>query len=71
MLKIYFGDMPKAIYNTEIYFKNQYKDRWLLDPLVTEMIKDVDSSTVMSGKAILSQGKVFIIFRIALKKYMR
>ena len=22
MLNIYFGDMPSAIYNTEIYFKN-------------------------------------------------
>jgi len=22
MLKIFFGDMPEAIYNTEVYFKN-------------------------------------------------
>ena len=22
MLNIYFGDMPEAIYNTEVYFKN-------------------------------------------------
>ena len=52
MLNIYFGDMQKVIYNTEIYFKNQYKDKWLLDPLAAEMIRDVDSSTVISGKAI-------------------
>ena len=24
MLNIYFGDMPEAIYNTEVYFKNTY-----------------------------------------------
>ena len=52
MLKIYFGDMPKAIYNTEIYFKNKYKDSWLLDPIAQKMIKGVDQSTVISGKAI-------------------
>ena len=29
MLNIYFGDMPSAIYNTEIYFKNTYEDSWM------------------------------------------
>lgn len=52
MLKIFLGDMPKAIYNTEIYFKNKYKERWLLDPLTQEMIKSVDKSTVLGGKVI-------------------
>ena len=52
MLKIYFGDMSKAIYNTEVYFKNQYKDKWLCDPLVAEMIADIDDSKVVSGKTI-------------------
>lgn len=54
MLKIFFGDMPKAIYNTEVYFKNKYKDSWLLEPLTQEMIKSVDKSLVLSGKAIES-----------------
>ena len=52
MLKIFLGDMPKAIYNTEIYFKNKYKERWLLDPLAQEMIKSIDKSTVINGKMI-------------------
>lgn len=52
MLKIYFGDMPKAIYNTEVFFKNQYQDKWLLDPMTQDMIKSIDSSSVASGKAI-------------------
>ena len=52
MLKIFCGDMPKAIYNTAIYFKNKYKERWLLDPLAQEMIKSIDKSTVINGKMI-------------------
>ena len=52
MLKIFFGDMPKAIYNTEIYFKNTYKEKWLLDPLTQEMIKSIDHSVVVGERVI-------------------
>lgn len=52
MLKIFLGDMPKAIYNTEIYFKNKYKESWLLEPLIQEMIKSIDGSVVVNGKVI-------------------
>lgn len=52
MLKIFFGDMPDAIYNTAIYFKNRYKKEWITDPMTVEMIKDVDSSIVLSNGAI-------------------
>ena len=52
MLKIFCGDMPKAIYNTAIYFNNKYKEHWLLDPLAQEMIKSIDKSTVLDGKMI-------------------
>lgn len=52
MLKIYFGDMEKAIYNTEIYFKNDYDPEWLDDPVVRKMILDVDNSVVLSSGAI-------------------
>ena len=31
MLNIYFGDMPEAIYNTSVYFKNVYEDDWITD----------------------------------------
>ena len=41
MLSIIFGDMPEAIYNTDVYFQNQYKDSWLMKPLSKEMIRDV------------------------------
>ena len=52
MLRIYFGDMEKAIYNTEIYFKNDYDPEWLDDPVVKKMILDVDNSVVLSSRAI-------------------
>ena len=54
MLSIYYGDMQEAIYNTSIYFKNTFRNEWLEDPLVIEMIKDVDNSEVLGNGAIKS-----------------
>lgn len=47
MLNVYLGNMPKAIYNTAVFFKNDYEDSWIQDPLVRQMIKDIDKSTVL------------------------
>ena len=52
MLRIYFGDMPKAIYNTEVYFKNTYRPQWLESSVAKEMIHDIDGSEVLSGNVI-------------------
>lgn len=52
MLSIYFGDMPQAIYNTAVYFKNTYEDDWITDELSREMIKDIDHSTVIAPRII-------------------
>ena len=52
MLNIYFGDMPQAIYNTAVYFKNTYEDDWITDELSREMIKDIDRSTVIAPRII-------------------
>ncbi|MDE5582376.1 MAG: DUF4869 domain-containing protein [Ruminococcus sp.] len=54
MLSIFFGDMPEAIYNTSVYFKNQYKEKWITDELSVEMIKSVDRSEVLDANAIKS-----------------
>lgn len=54
MLNIYFGDMPEAIYNTSVYFKNTYKDKWITSPMACEIIKDVDKSDVKSASIIES-----------------
>lgn len=52
MLSIFYGDMPDAIYNPVIYFKNRYTDEWITDDLSREMIKDVDRSVVIGPRVI-------------------
>ena len=54
MLNIYFGDMSEAIYNTNVYFNNTYKDQWITSELGIQMIKDVDNSDVISASLIES-----------------
>lgn len=54
MLNVFFGDMPGAIFNTAVYFKNTYRDSWITNPLSVQMIKDVDKSDVVSESVIES-----------------
>lgn len=54
MLSIYFGEMPEAIYNTNVYFNNTYKDSWITNPLTKDMIKAVDNSDVIDERTIMS-----------------
>ncbi|MCD8068940.1 MAG: DUF4869 domain-containing protein [Lachnospiraceae bacterium] len=52
MLSIYYGDMPEAVYNPAIYFKNTYTDDWITDELSRAMIQDVDKSIVLGPRVI-------------------
>ncbi|MDO5552097.1 MAG: DUF4869 domain-containing protein [Lachnospiraceae bacterium] len=52
MVSVYYGDMPEAIYNTVVYFKNTYDGSWITDELSREMIKDVDKSEVLGPRII-------------------
>ncbi len=54
MLHIFFGDMPEAIYNTEVYFKNMYDEDWFMDDFAKKIIKKVDKSEVIDVSAIKS-----------------
>lgn len=60
MLNIYYGNMPEAIFNTSVYFKNAYEDTWITDPVVREMILDIDKSVVLDSAVIDSpvMGKI-------------
>jgi hypothetical protein len=60
MLKIFFGNMPEAVFNTSVYFKNAYEDSWITDSIAREMIHDIDSSTVLDSAVIDSpvMGKI-------------
>ena len=52
MLNVFLGTMPEAVYNTAIFFKNDYEDEWITDPLVKEMIRDVDKSEALYSGVI-------------------
>lgn len=54
MLSIIFGKISDVVYNTSLYFKNQYCEEWLEDKFVQNMILDIDSSRVLSSHAIES-----------------
>jgi hypothetical protein len=54
MLSVYYGDMPEAIYNPVVFFKNTYEDDWITDDLSREMILDVDRSRVVGPHVIES-----------------
>ena len=55
MLKIFYGDMKEAIYNTAAYFKYDYEDEWITEPFVKDMIKDVDQSIVLENDSVISE----------------
>ena len=52
MLKIQYGNMPQAIYNTSVYFNNTYLDNWITNPLAKKIIKDIEKGEVLSPQAI-------------------
>ncbi len=54
MLRVWFGDRENAIYNTSVYFKNTYKDEWLVDDFARAAIKDIDKSEVIDANSIKS-----------------
>ncbi len=54
MLHIKFGKIKDVVYNTSLFFKNQYDVKWLEDEEVQKMIADIDKSKVLSSHAIES-----------------
>ena len=54
MLKIYYGEMDIPVAYGPSWFKYGYNPEWFEDPLVREMILDVDKSVCRSGLVIES-----------------
>ena len=54
MLKIYFGDLEEAIYDTSNYFDVVYEDNWITTDFAKSVIKDIDSSEVLGTQCIQS-----------------
>ncbi len=53
MLSIYFGEKENTYYGP-LWFTNSYDREWFDDPLVAEMIRDVDKSSYEGGELIVS-----------------
>ena len=55
MLKIWYrsGNI-EVLNNAQLYFRNVKRQQWFEDPLVQEMIKDVDKSEVIGPNLIIS-----------------
>lgn len=59
MLRVWFGDRPGVIYDTSVYFRNQYEDSWITDDFAKAVIKDIDRSEVLNAHTIQSPVLVY------------
>lgn len=60
MLRIYFGSLPDEIYNTEMFYENQYDRNWVIDDFASEVIREIDDSQVVAPDMI--QNDIFGTF---------
>lgn len=54
MLKVLFRKTPEVLIQTDGYFDLNYEDEWLNDPLVKEMVLDVDKSEILGPHCVQS-----------------
>ncbi len=52
MLKIHFGSHQDEIYNTDVYYQNQYDKEWIMSPFAQKIIADIDDSKVIAPDLI-------------------
>ena len=55
MLRVYYGPMEGAVYNTDAYFRNAFQEGWLDDELSRRMVRSVDRAVVESGRLVVSR----------------
>ena len=55
MLKIHFGSLPNEIYNTEMYYENQYDKNWVMDDFARRVIREIDDSEVTAPDLISNE----------------
>lgn len=60
MLNIYFGSKKNEIYNTDMYYKNQYDKNWVTDSFAKQVIKEIDNSIVIGPDEI--KNDIFGVF---------
>jgi len=60
VLKVYFGTCDDEIYNTEMFYENQYDRNWVMDEFARRIIKDIDDSEVVGPNLI--KNDIFDVF---------
>lgn len=60
MLKVFIGSRKDEIYNTDVYFCNQYDKNWVVDEFARRIIADIDESEVLGPDEI--KNDIFGIF---------
>lgn len=61
MLKIIFGVHKNEIYNTEVYYENQYEKLWVTSEFAKRIIREIDCSEVVGADEI--KNDLFGIFK--------
>jgi hypothetical protein len=54
MLHLLFREDEREIRYTDSYFNNNYQDEWMEDPLVREIIKEIDQSELIGTQIVMS-----------------
>lgn len=82
MLKVWFAQQPENLNRAaKCYFDHQWDNEWFYDPLVVEIIKDVDKTKVVAPTLMigpigpipperLSGGVKTLIFMLKVDKYI-
>ncbi|GHU56571.1 hypothetical protein AGMMS49975_20120 [Clostridia bacterium] len=60
MLYLHFGTTKETLFRSSEYFDWNFQSEWLENPLVKEIISDIDKSTVIGGRVIDSPVLVMI-----------
>ena len=60
MLRVNFGACKNEVYNTEMFYENQYDKNWVMDEFAKRVIADIDDSAVLEPDVI--QNDIFGTF---------
>lgn len=55
VLRVWYGPMEGAVYNTDAFFRNAFQEEWLDDELSRRMVEGVDRAVVESGRLVRSR----------------
>ena len=54
MLYVTFKQPENFNRDVDVYFNNRYENEWLEDPVVKQIVRDIDHSEILSNRAVES-----------------